>query len=119
MTIHDGADGLQPFEILRVLRFIKLTPTTRTRVLLIEQNFKSGALTQEERAYLRSVYNRNIERVRDLRKSEEDARISWNREKKIVSPGAMDRAKAETARRKAESLIEEREAEKKKNDLGI
>lgn len=78
--MDDGPDGLTAHEILRDLRFIKLSPNDRRRSALLLNEFKTRNLSYAEEKELRGIHRRHSVAIADLREMEQNARVGLAKE---------------------------------------
>ena len=123
--IDDVPDGLTPYELIRRLRFIKLSLRDRDRVLLLQAVLKERNLTHEESAELRRMATLHRAAIEELEKSQERARIT---DAKMVRGSrrvatAIEDAKVAT-RVRLEKKLEDLESEleqltREERDMGL
>ena len=80
--MEDVPQGLMAHELLRDLRFIKLSPRDRTRVLFLRDEFKVRHLSPGEETELRVIYRKHTVALDQLRAAEERAKVSITKEKR-------------------------------------
>lgn len=72
--------GLTAHELLRELRFIKLSPRERKFVVHLREEFKRRHLTFGEESDLRKIYSRHSVAIAQLKEAELNARVSIAKE---------------------------------------
>lgn len=119
------SEGVETFQILRDLRFIKLPEDVRHKVKKLNADFKTRHLTHQEEVWIRKQYDRRKKQIFELHQMEQNARETDARLRRGSARDKMLRlrAKRETARRlrekraRLEAEIAEIEASEK--DFGI
>lgn len=125
MMIPGYPDGVEIFEVLNDLRFVKISKKDRERVLHLQSEYRRRRLTVQEDSWARSLARRRLKQIEELKASY--ARVKETEAKKRLGTKKYEKLKAEATKKTRMTLLKKlqsakreiEQAEEEQKDFGI